>query len=160
MCGIVDRNMRHQLTKPIDHAGGQFYDWLMRRRGKIVVGGSNFREEFYGKIEGDYRWLQELKRANAIVEICDKDVDRVESSLRNNGHVKSDDWHVLALAIVGKARLLFTNDTNLQEDFKNDKLINGPRGKVYSTREKQGQYDPKTHGGLLKNRRLCTAYSR
>ena len=46
---------------------------------------------------------------------------------------QSDDPHILALAVVSGARLLYSNDRLLQHDFKNPALINQPRGKVYST---------------------------
>lgn len=46
---------------------------------------------------------------------------------------QSDDPHILALAVVSGARLLYSNDRLLQHDFKNLALINQPRGKVYST---------------------------
>ncbi len=48
---------------------------------------------------------------------------------------QSDDSHVLALALVSGARLLFSNDQLLQKDFKNPKIINSGkgRGRVYST---------------------------
>ena len=41
--------------------------------------------------------------------------------------------HVLALAQVSGARLLYSNDQTLQRDFKNSKLIKNPRGNVYTT---------------------------
>ena len=45
----------------------------------------------------------------------------------------SNDVHVLALALVSGARLLYTNDAALIMDFKNSKVIANPRGKVYTT---------------------------
>ena len=49
------------------------------------------------------------------------------------GSCRSDDHHVIALAQISGARMLFSNDGALQQDFKNIKLIDQPPGTVYST---------------------------
>lgn len=45
--------------------------------------------------------------------------------------MKSDDPHILALARVSRARVLFSRDVNLHNDFVNPRFINDPRGKIY-----------------------------
>lgn len=53
---------------------------------------------------------------------------------------KSNDIHVLALALVSGARLLYTEDQALRNDFRKGKWKNGrfiignPRGRLYSGR--------------------------
>ncbi|MYH42126.1 MAG: hypothetical protein F4017_01170 [Acidimicrobiaceae bacterium] len=49
------------------------------------------------------------------------------------GSCRSDDHHVIALAQISGARLLFSNDKDLHKDFKNRQLIDQPTGTVYST---------------------------
>ena len=68
---------------------------------------------------------------------------------------RSDDEHVLALAVVSGARLLYTNDTALIADFKNREIIANPRGKVYSTAVSNRV--TATHRRLLGDRTLCRA---
>ena len=48
---------------------------------------------------------------------------------------KSDDHHVIALAQLSGARLLYSNDSALHDDFGNKSLIDQPRGRIYSTKE-------------------------
>ena len=48
------------------------------------------------------------------------------------GNVRSDHIHVIALANASGARLLYTEDKGLMDDFKNKDLISKPRGTVYS----------------------------
>ena len=60
-------------------------------------------------------------------------VDTRTEELREDQRLKSDDPHVIALAQVSGARLLYTNDEDLQKDFRNTNLVNNPSGKVYST---------------------------
>ena len=71
------------------------------------------------------------------------------------GECASDDEHVIALARVSGARLLFTNDGDLQADFKNPGIINGPRGVIYTTMLKQEV--TRTHRDLLRRSDLCVA---
>ena len=61
-----------------------------------------------------------------------------------SGEITSDDPHVLALARVSGARLLYTKDNALIRDFKDKKFIDQPRGKVYTR---------KTNEDLLKTAR-------
>ena len=74
------------------------------------------------------------------------------------GAVKSDDPHIIALAQVSGARLLYSNDKSLQQDFKNKDLINNPRGKVYITNECRGNFSS-GHKKLLVRRDLCQSIS-
>ena len=68
------------------------------------------------------------------MRILDKsEVDARTEQIQNEGSCTSDDPHVIALAQVSRARLLYSNDGDLQKDFKNKRLIDQPRGKVYST---------------------------
>jgi len=60
---------------------------------------------------------------------------------------------IVALAQVSGARLLYSNDRNLQQDFGNKAFIDKPRGKVCSTLE-SGDLT-KVHKGLLLNKGLC-----
>ena len=80
-----------------------------------------------------------------------------ETRLEKKGLCISDDPHVIALARISGARLLCSNDKDLQQDFGTKNLIDRPRGKVYSTRDKQKykEYQPNVHGKLLANRDLC-----
>ena len=51
-------------------------------------------------------------------DISDEAVDSEAETLQSQGVCRSDDEHVLALASVSGARLLFTNDNALQDDFR------------------------------------------
>jgi len=88
------------------------------------------------------RWLQELDRADWLTRVDDSRVDREAARLRSvrasdPSSCKSDDHHVIALAQISGARLLFSNDKDLHRDFKNKRLIDHPSGTVYSTLERK-----------------------
>jgi len=118
-----------------------------------------FEDELSGAGERMRRWLRELRLSGRLTQrpdIC-KDVDemtnQLKSPLRGSGTCRSNDHHIVALAVVSGARLLYTNDRNLTDDFKDKRLIDNPRGKVYSTTGST-RYD-QGKKRLLNNRELC-----
>ena len=76
-------------------------------------------------------WLQQALAAGRASNPNSITARRTEE-LKKAGVCQSDDAHVIALAQVSNARLLYTRDRNLQQDFKNKGLLDNPRGKIYS----------------------------
>ena len=81
----------------------------------------------------------------------------LEDILVERGVCQSNDQHVIALAIVSGARLLYSNDRRLQRDFKDRRLIDPP-GKVYSTR--RGKRSRDTGGGCSPRASACVMLHR
>ena len=155
MCAIVDNNVRDQVFGEDNNspAGRLFLDWLSNGQGKLVVGGDLLRElDEYGDFN---RWLRTALARNNALAIDDAVVDDETQDLRRQGRCRSDDEHVIALARISGARLLFTNDADLQTDFKDRNLINNPRGVIYTTRRRQDV--TRTHRNLLRRTDLCAA---
>ena len=154
MCAILDTNVKGELAAPSGQAGAAFYEWLVAGQGKIVVGGTKMRTELYVQpIKRDSGLIKELRRAGAIVEADDAAVDSASEILRRRGSCRSDDHHIIALAQISGARLLYTNEPKLHADFKNKGLIDDPRGKIYETL--RGKVFSMTHRGLLSDQNLC-----
>lgn len=129
MCAIVDANVAHEVfgsTRP--PAGKGFFDALNSGSLPLVESEKVTKElEEYSKFKV---WA---RRARSMGILRSENEDRVfasEKKFQNNPMRKSDDPHILALAMVSGARLLYSNDKNLHKDFK--KLL-AKRGKVYST---------------------------
>ena len=85
----------------------------------------------------------------------ERKVNTKAAALLAERRCRSNDHYMLALAQVSGARLLYSNDRNLQQDFKDSLIINSPRGRVYSTL-KNKDFVP-SHRRLLKRRDLCGA---
>lgn len=140
MCAIVDANAVGELWDEGSSAAGQgFRRWVEGPNGRLVVGGQLKRE--LGSSNAA-KWLQELERADRLTRVDDSRVDHQAANLRSvpasdPGSCKSDDHHVIALAQISGARLLFSNDKDLHKDFKNKQLIDQPSGTVYSTLERK-----------------------
>ena len=131
MCAIVDNNVRDQVfgANSQSPAGRFFLEWLSQGRGKLVIGGQLLRElNDYGDFK---RWLRTALARNTALAVADDRVDAETETLRARGDCTSDDEHILALARISGARLLFTNDQALQQDFTNRAIIRNPRGKIY-----------------------------
>ncbi len=121
----------------------------------MVVGGQLSRELSEAG-ERMRRWLTQLQQAGRLTTVDCDEVDRVARGLKASPKttvLASDDEHIVALATVSGARLLFTNDASLSDDFTNPKIVSSPRGKVYTTRLSGNL--KKTHRDLLRRTDLC-----
>ena len=153
MCAIVDANVVHEVFgSNLRPAGEKFFEWIETGSERLVVGGK-LLEELEASSAGFREWASEAADAGKMRVVNKNEVDARTREIENEGGYESDDPHVIALARVSGARLLYSNDGNLQEDFKNKNLIDGPRGKVYSTRESKN-FQP-AHRRLLADRSLC-----
>ncbi len=85
--------------------------------------------------------------------VDDATVDEEARELESGNALRSDDAHIIALARVSGARLLYSNDHSLQQDFTDHRLVSNPRGKVFSTRQTSALTS--AHRNLLANKNLC-----
>lgn len=148
MCAIIDVNVLHQVfgqNRP--SAGEKFFAWINSGPGSLVIGGKLSQE--LNNYTPFRDWLVEAKRAGRVISTKDSEVISETMFLKDNGMCQSNDEHIIALARLSGARLLYANDNKLQDDFKNKNLIDSPRGSVYSTLVKQN-FTP-SHSSLLRN---------
>ena len=132
MCAIVDANGWHEVfSRKRPPAGDAFRRWLSGKRGFAVLGGQLRREIANGQKRK--RQIQAFVQNGMLVPIPDAEVDGEAERIERRGGFRSDDPHILALAKVSGARLLYTNDRDLQDDFKNADFV--VDGKIYSTLE-------------------------
>lgn len=128
MCIILDANLftdymkRSPDMQPVwrwlEGAGGS------RRRGKLAYSPTTkFQAEVRKHPFKDK--LIELRRAGVLKEVPVAEVKETEGGLPP---LKSDDPHVVALALAGSVSVLVSRDQDLHADFK--KLVGG---KVYQT---------------------------
>ena len=152
MCAIVDANIASEVFGPNRcPASEKFLEWVNKGRGRIVVGGKLLEE--LEKLPGFREWAQNARLAGIVRTTNGDTVNARAKQIGDSGICQSDDPHVIALAQISGARLLYSNDKTLHQDFKRKTLVDGPRGKVYSTVEdknfKQG------HQRLLGMKDLC-----
>lgn len=143
MCAIIDKDVLHQsFGDQKTQAGLEFREWL-NHRGSLLIGGRLAQE--LDQNRAFRSWRAQATLAGRIRAIDDDAVDSREAALKASADLKSNDAHVIAVAQLGGARLLFSNDGKLHRDFKNQALVGG---KVYSTR--QGGELRESHRRLLR----------
>ncbi len=139
MCLIVDADVMDRvfLTEN-DTNFGAVRDALYGRTPvtQLVLGGQLTRE--YSRSPKVVKEVVELFRAGRARRVLDAPVNLKAGELKAQGECKSNDFHILALAIVGKVRLLCTEDNALTSDFNNKRLVDNPRGKVYRKASHKG----------------------
>jgi len=132
MCIIIDASVAgifmSRAPEHVQHAK-PVHDWLDSGGGRIVYGGKN-REEL-ARVNEVMFYIQELRKEGKAHPIPDEQVNEDEERVTKMGIIRSDDPHVLALARVSHARLLFANDPPLENDFGNTRIVPSPKGKVY-----------------------------
>ena len=161
MCAIVDAQIAHEVfgERP-SCAGREFYRWLNRGHGRLVTGGKLLQELETGS--PDFRrWANAAMLAGRMTAVNERKVEERAGQIERDGKHVSNDPHVLALAQISGARLLFSNDELLGKDFGSKSLIDNPRGRVYHTRDINTLNDnkqfSKTHKRLLSDTRICRA---
>jgi predicted nucleic acid-binding protein len=139
VCLIVDANAAGEFLAK----SSAIRDWLRSSRGEPrLVAGGLLRKEL-ARLSEVRRFLIELDRAGRLRSADPCRLLQEQRHLRASGICRSNDSHVLALAIVSGARTLATFDQALTDDFRDAEIVNGPRGSVYR--------DPGTHAHLLKH---------
>lgn len=155
MCAIVDANVQQEVfgsDRP--EAGRKFFDWIDAKPGRLVVGGKLLEELFKTPAR---EYVRQAINAGAITRVKESAIEETSLKLQNASRCLSDDPHVVALAQLSGARLLYSNDIDLMQDFRDKTLIDHPRGKIYSTNEKKNPNKTftSTHRNLLKTKGLC-----
>lgn len=95
---------------------------------KLIVGGELKKE--YQKVGTAWRFLLKLDQAGRAHMVDDAEVEAETTRVAAEIKLKSDDPHVIALALVSGARILCSHDEALHQDFKNVDILR-PKGKVY-----------------------------
>lgn len=153
MCAI-DANVRDHVFGDNRPAAAEYlFDHINSERNdlKLVVGGK-LRQEL-STSRAFRTWLQTALLYGRAQSIADEEVETETQKLRSQGICSSDDEHVLALAQVSGARLLYTNDRALQRDFKNRQIVSGVQGRVYTIL--RSEHVTPTHRDLLRRTDLC-----
>jgi len=131
MCLIIDANIAHLVFDTQPHRDFiPVWNWLSSPQCCLVYGGRLARE--LSKIGKARRYLRALDQAGKARHIPENSVATEQRNMIEKGHpFVSNDLHVIALARISSARLLCSHDQALHTDFKNQRLISRPKGKIY-----------------------------
>lgn len=133
MCIIVDANkLGIVLAEPPHEDAAPIRRWLDRPAGVgsiVYSDGGQFAKELGSKAK---RKLVDYSQAGKARLVPASRFAKDEAELQASGRLRSNDAHVLALARASGARLLYTADQDLINDFKDHHIVRRPRGKIYS----------------------------
>lgn len=153
MCAIIDNDVvSESFGDRRTEAGNAFLNAVESHRLPLVVGGK-LLDELDENIKFQ-EWRQNAAQFGTIKVINYQAVENRTKELEVDKKCESNDSHIIALAQLGGARLLFSNDRLLQQDFKSKDLIDRPRGKVFTTL--RGTSLSNVHKRLLASRSLCS----
>ncbi len=145
MCLIIDANVAAIVFQvPCQDEYRPVWNWIERRGGILVFGGRNEAE--LTRVAAVRQRLYTLWQAGRAMQVPDQTVAAEERSVTSLGVCRSDDPHVIALARASGARVLCTEDGNLEKDFKNPQLVPRPRGAIYKN---------DSHAHLLCHNKIC-----
>ena len=141
MCAILDANVVGEVFgSKRTEAGKKFLDWIDEGNGRLICGGKLLEELKKSKkgssikkdsVERFGKWAFVAEHTGKMKKINDEEVKTRTEQIQKKS-IRSNDPHILALAQVSGARLLYSNDKKLHKDFKNRDLIS-PAGFIYST---------------------------
>ncbi len=122
---IVDASAFRHLCEPLQNsAGHQLRAWIERGHGRIVYSGAGgaYAQELIRHREA----LTLLRSYDESGHAKDVDAEHVSAALNQIPGPpirKSNDAHILALAVASGATVLFSRDNPLREDFANSQVI-------------------------------------
>lgn len=133
MCLIVDVNIAHKVFLATDNPDFKDVHKALFTDNKpiasIVYGGKLVDE--YARNSQIIRVLAQLDRTGRARKVDDDLIRKEMETVVQINLCQSNDEHIIALARIGKVRVLCSHDKALHTDFTNKKLIDKPRGKVY-----------------------------
>jgi hypothetical protein len=137
MCIIVDANSAHDLSKKTA-AGIPVLRWLLspKTQSGLVMGGQLSTELMSA---GLMNTLRVLDQAGRLRKFSDAKILARQNELVANGLCKSNDSHIVALAMISRCTLAFTKDKPLHSDLKSN----------FHGAYKIAIYQNKTHAHLL-----------
>ena len=161
MCAIVDADSSGEIAAVNPSAGAQaFKEWIADGRCCLVVGGSRLRRELGRGFTDPERakqttvteWISGVALAGKLISEDDAEVDARADQIEQSGLCASNDFHIIALAQVAGARMLYSRDAELHQDFTNTALLSQPSGKVYPRNLSLSA----SKQWLARNRRFCS----
>lgn len=125
MCtaAIVDADVFHRVL-PSGKGDGDpvFLSWIRRRDGSLVYAEAGKFSDELKRNPRTLRLMQEYRSGQRARLIRTDELERAEAMLRGVG-MRSNDSHVLQVALASDALVLCSNDGRLREDFGDAEVV-------------------------------------
>lgn len=130
MCVIIDASVAADAFAVPPTFDAQYVIKWIEKGGTVVYGGK-LTQELY-QINSARKLLAQYVRAGRAKTIANAAIDAEVAKVVATGPA-SNDTHILGLARASGARLLYSRDELLIQDFKDRRFISSPKGKVYKS---------------------------
>ena len=130
MCIVMDANMFGAFRDPTDENMEPVWNWLQKKNGKIAYSNTKKFEEEWER-GGMTGLIKLLRQSGQLKEIPPQEVEAKENELNRIDMIRSDDPHIIALALIANVKVLVSSDRTLHTDFKDPNLVGGS---VYQTK--------------------------
>lgn len=149
MCIVIDTCALHLVFLKKDCDFTPVNKWILKGKGKVVVGGSRYNNE----LKGARKYLPilaELSRLGKIVKVDDKSVDDCEIQIKKlESSASFNDPHIVALIRESGCKLLCSVDSSSDKYIRNTKF--------YSKGKRPSIYRSKKHINLLSDSNIVGA---
>jgi len=125
MCVVIDANKAGDLCNQDRPYLMALMQWI--NRGGRIVSGGKLQEELF-RITKMRELVTEWAKRGTLIQLPKDAVKAKEDEIK--GVCKSDDPHVIAIAIISNARIVVTEDKKLIQDLQ-DLSIVGRRRRIY-----------------------------
>jgi len=139
MCVIIDMNTLSCVFNPKNKQYNEFkpvFDWIDKGEGRIVYGGSKYREELR-EMSNYLNFLKEYKKRNKdkVINVDDDKVDQEQQKVKKklekiNPNSDFNDTHIVAIIIVSGCRLVCSKNSDHYPFIKNRRLYPSKFGKT------------------------------
>ncbi len=129
MCLVIDANVVHKVYPNPQLDFLPIYNRITSGKATITYGGHLTAE--YSRMTEFRKLLRILDQSGHARQLPNADVEAATHAFEQSGLLRSDDPHVLAVALVGRVRLLCSEDEDLGDDFRDPRILPKPRGNVY-----------------------------
>ncbi|MCY4523394.1 MAG: PIN domain-containing protein [Halobacteriovoraceae bacterium] len=126
MCVIIDANMFGPYLKSNDQGMKFLKEWIEEHGGKITYSPTSSLKSEWNKSPNMWQLMVKYRERGKLKHIDKHKVEIIQKELLKKHDLKSNDSHIIALAMAAKVKVLVSKDQNLIEDFKN--II---KGKTY-----------------------------
>ena len=144
MCLILDASLFHQFNNRKNADMKLIRKWHKDKKNKFVYSKTTNLMRELNNCSEMVKYFNDLSLSGKIIYINKNKVQKKEDALRNekdpSKKLKSNDAHIIALALVSKVKLLVTADQSLHKDFKS----NIKKGKIYQYKEQYRLLKPCT----------------
>ena len=158
MCALLDANVRHEFfgINRRTEAGAEFFKWIngdIKGKALTLVVGGQLTKELTRDDDKVLEWLAEAALSAKVFVVSDFQIKEAKKKIDGIA-LKSNDRHVILLAVASGARLLYSKGKDLHAYFRSPNVIDNPRSRVYSTL-KSGSFDDNMRRVLREVRNQC-----